>query len=69
MAKVPIEAKTAKLKKELTLPLVTLYGIGVTVGAGIYVLVGAASAKAGVYAQSTPPCPQAKALQTAEFPL
>ena len=50
MAKVPSEAKTAKLKKELTLPLVTLYGIGVTIGAGIYVLVGAASAKAGVYA-------------------
>ena len=39
-----------KLKKELTLPLVTLYGIGVTIGAGIYVLVGATSAKAGVYA-------------------
>lgn len=40
----------ARLKKELTLPLVTLYGIGVTIGAGIYVLVGATSAKAGLYA-------------------
>ncbi len=39
-----------KLKKNLTLPLVTLYGIGVTIGAGIYVLIGAAAAKAGVYA-------------------
>ena len=40
----------AKLKRALTLPLVTLYGLGVTVGAGIYVLVGATAAKAGYYA-------------------
>lgn len=39
-----------ELKRELSLPLVALYGIGVTVGAGIYVLVGATSAKAGFYA-------------------
>lgn len=38
------------LKRELTLPLVTLYGLGVTIGAGIYVLVGTTAAKAGFYA-------------------
>lgn len=38
------------LRRRLTLPLLTLYGLGVTVGAGIYVLVGATAAKAGVYA-------------------
>lgn len=38
------------LKRSLTLPLVTLYGIGVTIGAGIYVLVGLTAAKAGLYA-------------------
>jgi len=38
------------LKRALGLPLLILYGLGVTVGAGIYVLVGAAAAKAGLYA-------------------
>jgi len=38
------------LKRALTLPLVVLYGLGVTIGAGIYVLVGAAAAEAGLYA-------------------
>ncbi len=40
----------AKLKRRLNLPLLTLYGLGVTIGAGIYVLVGATAAKAGIYA-------------------
>ena len=40
----------ATLKRGLTLPLLTLYGLGVTIGAGIYVLVGITAAKAGVYA-------------------
>ena len=44
------EGKTATLQRRLTLPLLTLYGLGVTVGAGIYVLVGATAAKAGFYA-------------------
>jgi basic amino acid/polyamine antiporter, APA family len=39
-----------KLKRSLTLPLLILYGLGVTIGAGIYVLVGATAAKAGIYA-------------------
>jgi len=38
------------LRRSLGLPLVTLYGIGVTVGAGIYVLVGKVAGTAGLYA-------------------
>ncbi|HCP81571.1 MAG TPA: amino acid permease [Octadecabacter sp.] len=38
------------LRRTLTLPLLTLYGLGVTVGAGIYVLIGATVAEAGAYA-------------------
>jgi len=38
------------LKRSLTTPLLTLYGLGVTIGAGIYVLIGAAAARAGLYA-------------------
>ena len=38
------------LKRALSLPLVVLYGIGVTVGAGIYVLIGVTAGKAGVHA-------------------
>lgn len=39
-----------ELRRSLSLPLVVLYGLGVTIGAGIYVLLGAASAEAGRYA-------------------
>lgn len=39
-----------KLRRALTTPLLTLYGLGVTVGAGIYVLVGATADIAGPYA-------------------
>lgn len=38
------------LRRVLTLPLVVLYGLGVTVGAGIYVLIGETVALAGPYA-------------------
>lgn len=38
------------LKRSLTLPMVVLYGLGVTIGAGIYVLIGATAAQAGIYA-------------------
>ncbi|MBU2531136.1 MAG: amino acid permease, partial [Alphaproteobacteria bacterium] len=41
---------TTELKRTLTLPLVVLYGLGVTIGAGIYVLLGATAGAAGVYA-------------------
>lgn len=39
-----------KLRRALNAPLLTLYGLGVTVGAGIYVLVGATATQAGAYA-------------------
>lgn len=38
------------LRRVLTLPLVVLYGLGVTVGAGIYVLIGETVAQAGAFA-------------------
>ncbi len=41
------------LKRRLTLPLLTLYGLGVTIGAGIYVLVGATASRAGFYAPAS----------------
>lgn len=38
------------LRRAITLPLLVFYGLGVTTGAGIYVLVGATAAQAGIYA-------------------
>lgn len=38
------------LRRSLSLPLVVLYGLGVTIGAGIYVLIGQTAAIAGVHA-------------------
>ncbi len=38
------------LRRALTLPLLVFYGLGVTIGAGIYVLLGATAAQAGVHA-------------------
>lgn len=38
------------LRRTLTLPLLTLYGVGVTVGAGIYVLTGTVVGIAGAFA-------------------
>jgi basic amino acid/polyamine antiporter, APA family len=38
------------LKRSLSLVQATLYGLGVTIGAGIYVLIGAAAARAGMHA-------------------
>ena len=46
----PASADNPQLRRALTTPLVALYGLGVTVGAGIYVLVGATTAQAGAYA-------------------
>lgn len=45
-----MNAKPARLKRTLTLPYVVLYGLGVTVGAGIYVLVGEVITRSGQYA-------------------
>jgi len=41
---------SVKLKRSLTLPLLVIYGLGATIGAGIYVLIGAAAGQAGIYA-------------------
>lgn len=40
------------LKRSLSLTMVVLYGLGVTIGAGIYVLLGATAGRAGIYAPS-----------------
>src|SRR5471030_610460 len=42
--------QSARLKRRLGLPLLVLYGTGITVGAGIYVLIGAVAGYAGAYA-------------------
>ena len=41
---------STKLKRSLNLTLLTFYGLGVTIGAGIYVLIGAAAGHAGMHA-------------------
>ncbi len=46
----PDQEPTVRLRRTLTLPLLTLYGVGVTVGAGIYVLTGKVIGVAGVFA-------------------
>ncbi len=43
-------ADTPAFKRVITLPLLVLYGLGTSIGAGIYVLIGAAAAQAGPYA-------------------
>lgn len=39
----------AQLKRSLSLPLITFYGLGTIIGAGIYVLIGAVAGKAGMF--------------------
>jgi amino acid transporter len=46
----PMPTSSPALRRSLTLTNAVLYGLGVTIGAGIYVLVGAAAARAGMYA-------------------
>jgi basic amino acid/polyamine antiporter, APA family len=43
-------APSLPLRRSLSLLQATLYGLGVTIGAGIYVLIGAAAARAGMHA-------------------
>jgi amino acid transporter len=50
MDKDPLVELPAALRRRLGLPLLVLYGTGITVGAGIYVLIGAVAGYAGVYA-------------------
>jgi amino acid transporter len=45
----PVSPETP-LKRSLTLPLITLYGLGTTIGGGIYVLIGGIAGRAGLYA-------------------
>lgn len=44
---------TTTLKRAITLPLLVLYGLGVTIGAGIYVLVGTTASQAGIHAPTS----------------
>jgi amino acid transporter len=39
-----------ELRRRLTLPMITLYGLGTTIGGGIYALVGKVAERAGLYA-------------------
>ncbi|MGI9367063.1 MAG: APC family permease [Rhizobiaceae bacterium] len=52
MSQLPFEETShePRLKRTLTLPYVVLYGLGVTVGAGIYVLVGEVITRSGQHA-------------------
>ncbi len=43
-------AEDARLSRVISLPMLVLYGLGITIGAGIYVLIGQAVAQAGTYA-------------------
>jgi len=46
----PLETEQQSLKRSIGLPLLTLYGLGTILGAGIYVLVGKVAYFAGTYA-------------------
>lgn len=49
MTGAPSSEPPGSLRRQLNLPLLVLYGVGITVGAGIYVLIGAVAGHAGVY--------------------
>ncbi len=50
MQKVSATASPPALRRRLGLALLVLYGVGITIGAGIYVLIGAVAGHAGTYA-------------------
>ena len=45
--------KKPALKRSLNLPLIILYGLGTTIGGGIYVLIGHVVGRAGMYAPAS----------------
>src|ERR1043165_5428807 len=47
MIKAPLIEAPEALRRQLNLPLLVLYGVGITVGAGIYVLICAVAGHAG----------------------
>ncbi|MGI9390748.1 MAG: APC family permease [Boseongicola sp.] len=47
-----LSGQSPRLRRAIGLPLLVLYGLGITIGAGIYVLIGSAAAAAGPYAPS-----------------
>lgn len=47
---IPPQPEGPQLRRTVSLPALTLYGVGVIVGAGIYVLIGETAAQAGFYA-------------------
>jgi amino acid transporter len=50
----PVPAATQPvLRRKITLTLLVLYGLGVTIGAGIYVLIGATAERAGIFAPTS----------------
>ena len=49
----PQDVAPQTLRRAITLPLLVFYGLGVTIGAGIYVLVGATAEQAGIYAPTS----------------
>lgn len=46
----PARGEKVELRRSLSLPLITFYGLGTILGAGIYVLVGKVAGAAGIYA-------------------
>ncbi len=50
MKREPYAAVAPALRRSLGLPLLVMYGVGITIGAGIYVLIGAVAGHAGAYA-------------------
>ena len=46
----PASGEKVELRRSLSLPLITFYGLGTILGAGIYVLVGKVAGAAGIYA-------------------